>query len=367
MAFFEIPADTRSKQHKASNPSQSVWVSANAGSGKTHVLASRVVRLLLQGVAPSRILCLTFTKAAAANMAARVFDKLALWTQLSGGDLCAQIVATGAPMPGSEQLTLARKLFARTVETPGGLKIQTIHAFCERLLHLFPFEANVPARFEVAEDLRRAELLQHARRAVLAEANSGHGSLGAAVQRVTDECGPDAFEDLIKEAIKHRAILRAPFLHEPIEILRRSLGLVEGRNIARIEREMVEDGIAPARWNDLAVLLDQGSANDQRKADLFRKAALTYRSPRSEGEIGNCLDCYLAIFFIEKGKGSKIQKLLTKGLLEKRPNLGIDLCAEQLRLDPLRAEHKAAATFDRTCALIEVSSAIFERYAEEKA
>ena len=77
MASFDIPADTRGKQHQASNPNQSVWVSANAGSGKTHVLASRVIRLLLQGVAPSRILCLTFTKAAAANMASRVFDKLA--------------------------------------------------------------------------------------------------------------------------------------------------------------------------------------------------------------------------------------------------------------------------------------------------
>ncbi|MGC2835379.1 MAG: double-strand break repair helicase AddA, partial [Methylocella sp.] len=367
MTVFEIPADTRSKQRQASNPNQSVWVSANAGSGKTHVLASRVIRLLLQGVAPSKILCLTFTKAAAANMAARVFDKLAQWTQLSGGDLCAQVVATGAPMPGSEQLTLARKLFARTVETPGGLKIQTIHAFCERLLHLFPFEANVPARFEVAEDLRRAEFLRRARREVLAETSSSGGALHAALQRITDECGPDAFEDLIKEAMKHRAILRAPFLHEPIEILRRSLGLAEGRDIARIEREMAEDGIAPARWNDLAVLLDQGSANDQKKADLFRKAALTYRSPRSEGEFGNCLDCYLAIFFIGKGKGSKAQRLLTSGLMKKHANAGTELYAEQLRLDGLRAERRTAATFDRTRALIEVASAISKRYGEEKA
>src|ERR1700726_3815634 len=248
MASLDIPADTRGKQHQASNPNQSVWVSANAGSGKTHVLASRVTRLLLQGVAPSRILCVTFTKAAAANMAARVFDTLALWTQLSGDELCAQVVSTGAPMPGGQELTAARKLFARTIETPGGLKIQTIHAFCERLLHLFPFEANVPARFEVAEDLRRAELLQISQHEALAEANSSKGSLGVAVQRITDECGPDAFEELIKETMKQGAILRAPFLQEPTEILRRSLGLVESRDITHVEREMVEDGIATARW-----------------------------------------------------------------------------------------------------------------------
>src|SRR3984893_10266764 len=158
MASLDVPADTRGKQHQASNPNQSVWVSANDGSGKTHVLASRVPRLLLQGLAPSRTLCVTFTKAAAANMAARVFDTLALWTQLADEELRRRIVAAGAPVPGGQELAAARKLFARTVETPGGLKIQTIHAFCERLLHLFPFEANVPSRFEVAEDLRRAEL-----------------------------------------------------------------------------------------------------------------------------------------------------------------------------------------------------------------
>src|SRR6202045_220698 len=229
MASFDIPADTRGKQHEASNPSQSVWVSANAGSGKTHVLASRVTRLLLQGVAPSRILCLTFTKAAAANMAACVFDTLAQWTQLADEELGRRIVAAGAPVPGSQELTAARRLFARTVETPGGLKIQTIHAFCDRLLHLFPFEANVPSRFEVAEDLRRAELLQTSQHEALAEANSAKGPLGVAVQRITDECGPEAFEGLLKEAMKHRAILRASWGRDPADILRRSLGLVEGR------------------------------------------------------------------------------------------------------------------------------------------
>ncbi|MGB6324898.1 MAG: UvrD-helicase domain-containing protein, partial [Methylocella sp.] len=365
MASFDIPADTRSKQHQASNPNQSVWVSANAGSGKTHVLASRVIRLLLQGVAPSRILCLTFTKAAAANMAARVFDKLAQWTQLSGGDLCAQVVATGAPMPGSEQLTLARKLFARTVETPGGLKIQTIHAFCERLLHLFPFEANVPARFEVAEDLRRAELLRRARRDVLAETSSSGGALHAALQRITDECGPDAFEDLIKEAMKHRAILRAPFLHKPIEILRRSLGLAEGRDIARIEREMVEDGIAPERWGVIAAVLDSGKKPDRGGADLLRQALSAYRSRPANGSYRACLAAYLAVFFTKEGKSRK--SLITKDLALAHLQIAAELDAEQLRLDGLRAERRAAATFDRTRALIEVASAISKRYGEEKA
>ena len=133
-------------------------MSANAGSGKTHVLAQRVMRLLLAGVPPARILCLTFTKAAAANMSIRVFKDLAAWTASTMRRLAAAIAGTGAPAPSATDLAFARRLFARTVETPGGLKIQTIHAFCERLLHLFPFEANVPARFEVLDEHARVRV-----------------------------------------------------------------------------------------------------------------------------------------------------------------------------------------------------------------
>jgi ATP-dependent helicase/nuclease subunit A len=365
MASLDIPADTRGKQHQASNPNQSVWVSAHAGSGKTHVLASRVTRLLLQGVAPSKILCLTFTKAAAANMALRVFDKLADWTKLADAELGRQIVATGAPVPSLKQLTTARTLFARTVETPGGLKTKTIHAFCERLLHLFPFEANVPSRFEVPDDLRQADLLRHARREVLAEANSGKGALGAALQRVIDECGPDAFEDLIKEAMRHCAISRAGWPQEPAEVLRRSLGLAEGREIRAVEREMAEEGIAPVRWGVIAAILDSGMKADGDRAREFRQAFSAYRAPPFDGSLETCLAAYLGIFFTTEG--TPRVSLVTNDLARAHPEIEAELRAEQLRLDGLRAECRAAATFDRTRALIEVANAIFKRYGEEKA
>src|SRR6266702_3812153 len=127
MSVRAIPPDTLARQAKASDPAVSAWVSANAGSGKTHVLTQRVLRLLLAGCAPGRILCLTFTKAAAANMAERVFQKLSEWTALDDEALAKAIAATGAGE--KPDLNFARKLFARAVETPGGLKIQTLHAF----------------------------------------------------------------------------------------------------------------------------------------------------------------------------------------------------------------------------------------------
>ncbi len=365
MAPFDIPTETLGKQHQASNPNQSVWVSADAGSGKTHVLASRVIRLLLQGVAPSKILCLTFTKAAAANMAERVFNTLADWTWLPADELSRAIVAAGAPKPGSRELSAARKLFARTLETPGGLKIQTIHAFCERLLHLFPFEANVPARFEVPDEQGQAELLQRARREVLTEANSGKGTLGAAVQRLNEECGPDAFEGLIKEAMRRSAISRARWPHDPAEILRRFLGLTEGRDRACIEREMAEDGIAPERWDDLAAILDLGTKTDRDRAKRFRQALSAYRAISSGGYPRDCLDSYLAIFFTAESEPRKF--LVNKALAMAHPEIEAELRDEQSRLERLLDERRAAAILDRSSALIEVASAIFKRYGKEKA
>src|SRR3954464_7124420 len=118
---MNIPADVLSVQRTASDPALSAWVAANAGSGKTHVLAQRVIRLLLDGTNPAKILCLTFTKAAAANMANRIFETLSQWIELDDGKLDAAIAGTGAKPGGARQRAQARRLFASALETPGGL------------------------------------------------------------------------------------------------------------------------------------------------------------------------------------------------------------------------------------------------------
>src|SRR5499426_2188699 len=107
-------------QAVAADPSLSAWVSANAGTGKTHVLSNRVLRLLLAGTAPERILALTYTKAAAAEMSKRVFQRLAEWARAGDPELMSKLtdLVGRAPSP-AEELT-ARRLFARAIETPGG-------------------------------------------------------------------------------------------------------------------------------------------------------------------------------------------------------------------------------------------------------
>src|SRR5271170_4026815 len=217
----------------------SAWVSANAGSGKTHVLTQRVLRLLLDRTPPAQILCLAYTKAAAANMAERIFGQLAEWTRLGDDALSKAIVDCGATAPDLQDLALARQLFARTMETPGGLKIQTLHAFAERLLKLFPFEANVPAHFKVVDESEASLLMLEARNRALAALSVGPESAGK-LELVARESGAFAFDDLLKEALSRSDAFRA---HDDASAYAAALGdlfkLAPGETAASVEAEML--------------------------------------------------------------------------------------------------------------------------------
>ncbi|MEM7088800.1 MAG: double-strand break repair helicase AddA [Pseudomonadota bacterium] len=152
--------DATERQVKAARPDASTWLAANAGSGKTRVLTDRVARLLLGGVQPQHILCLTYTKAAASEMQNRLFDRLGAWAMRDNTSLRSQLTELGVEgVIDPDQLAQARTLFARAIETPGGLKIQTIHSFCASLLRRFPLEAGVSPQFSEMED-RAAALLR---------------------------------------------------------------------------------------------------------------------------------------------------------------------------------------------------------------
>ncbi len=155
-----------------------MFVAANAGAGKTSTLVRRVARLLLAGARPETILCVTYTKAAAAEMQRRLFDQLGGWAVMDDGPLTA--VLAGIDEDG-RPLSDARALFARALETPGGLKIQTIHAFCDGLLRRFPLEAGVRPGFSVLEDVAAARISAGARESVARLAlEDGDGPIGAA-------------------------------------------------------------------------------------------------------------------------------------------------------------------------------------------
>ena len=170
-------------QRRAADPRASVWVTANAGTGKTRVLSDRVLRLLLDGANPEGILCLTFTKAAAAEMTGRIEERLAAWATrpTTRGWRRSCWTLTGEPAD-QERLDRARRLFAQVLELPRGLGIMTIHALCGALLRRFPLEAGVAPHFETIDERTAAELMQEARAADPARRRDPGTPLGRALQ-----------------------------------------------------------------------------------------------------------------------------------------------------------------------------------------
>src|SRR4051812_34226384 len=169
----------------ASDPEISAWVAANAGAGKTYTLANRVSRLLLADPSLQKILCLTVDKAAAAEMQDRLFKQLVTWPMLPDDELRDEIVKIGGD--AHADLRKARRLFAGALETPGGLKVLTLHAFCQVVLSRFPLEAAIPPAFEILDDQSARELIGEARQHVLERAGSGDAVLRDAVALLVTE------------------------------------------------------------------------------------------------------------------------------------------------------------------------------------
>jgi ATP-dependent helicase/nuclease subunit A len=189
-------------QAAATDPAAHVWLSASAGTGKTHVLAARVFRLLLRGVDPACIQCLTFTKAGAAEMADRINARLAAWVRMPGPELGRDLLALGEK-PTQERIEAARTLFAKVLDAPGGgLRIQTIHGFCQGLLAAFPVEAGLAPGFRPLEAREEAVLLRETLAAMLTDAaregrtrpvaviGSDRGCARRGVRRHRLGCGP---------------------------------------------------------------------------------------------------------------------------------------------------------------------------------
>src|SRR5215472_3523456 len=182
------PMRARDPSIAAAHPGRSAWVAANAGSGKTHTLANRVTRLLYADAKPERILCLTYTKAAAAEMQTRLFRQLGELAMLPDKALVTKLEEICGEAQRETDLPKARRLFAQALDTPGGLKIQTIHGFCQSVLSRFPLEAGITPGFRVLDDETASRLAIEARERVLEDAGSGNDPLLAtAVSRLVTE------------------------------------------------------------------------------------------------------------------------------------------------------------------------------------
>jgi ATP-dependent helicase/nuclease subunit A len=352
------------RQRAASDPAVSAWVSANAGSGKTHVLVNRVVRLLLAGSAPDRILCLTFTKAAASEMANRLFARLGQWAMMDDEGLARAIADIEGARPATEALARARRLFARALETPGGLKIQTIHAFCEGLLQRFPLEAGIAPGFDIVDVRSTAEMIADVRARLLEDAAADpDGPCGRAMAVVVDALSEQAFDAVMAEIIGRRGPFRAAvpatgLLPAATVRLRACLDLDDGDT-----PETVRDAAARLdddrrdRYRAIAQVLGTGAVSD-------RKLAETIVALLATGAPDRRFDLLRQLFLTQAGAPRK--RLMTAKPAAAEPELHDWLAGEQERLVAACDLYHRAITAGVTGALMTLADRILSGYEAAK-
>lgn len=366
----DAKTQTTIKQQRAAHPKRSAWVSANAGSGKTHVLVQRVIRLMLDGADPGKILALTFTTAAAANMANRVFKTLSQWTALDDAALKTKL--EGLSEDASEpRLKRARQLFARAIETPGGLKIQTIHAFCERVLHLFPFEANVPAKFEVLDDVSAAELIGEALHDMLLAALSGtRDDLAEALATASASASEWTLKELIRSGIQLRQRLAEEGETVDAARVERFLNLDTRRNTEDVMEDIVQGGIGPDEWTDFAAAMKDAVARRMAepkppKAMLESQFAEMFEGLSLLDTLDLKFGLYIGPFCTKEGALRSTHKFLS-ALKKHHPNMHGRVLDELARVGTLLDEYHAMGTAERTHALMTLVDATLELYRRKK-
>jgi len=344
-------------QRKAADPDLSVFVTANAGSGKTTTLVDRVARLLLAGVGPGEILCITYTKAAAAEMQARLFDKLGDWAVADDRMLGRELAKLDGRDPASlsgPDLSAARKLFAQALETPGGLKIQTIHAFCEKLLRRFPLEANVSPRFTVLENEAARALSHQTRQALAREAHDDpEGAVAQAYSHFAVELSWPDFQSLL-------AMIESDRLKLVKYIARSAAGEAPGPHAltgadaeaspGEVEAEFLRF-VDPVRWTTTADAMATGSKTDQDCAARMR--AVSHPDWTFAG-LG-------PVFLTDKGKAR--ERLGTKSAPPAAVTWLVDMQAKYVAT---RNSLRAAKVADDTVKVLTLAAAHAELYEAAK-
>lgn len=304
-------------QMAAVSPEDTVWLSASAGTGKTQVLSSRVLRLLLRPrVTPSQILCLTFTKAGATEMAARINGTLAEWVRLPDPELFRRLEAIGAPSDPATR-DRARTLFAAVLDCPGGgLRIDTIHAFAQWLLGAFPHEAGLAPGTRAMEDRDRVLLSRQVLADLLVKAEQdplGDPQLLAALEDLSLRMGPDEAERWLLRCADARSAWFGPgSWQEPLrERVLDLLGLPADADAGHVAALCADDGF------DVLSLRRCMDVNAAWQAKTGQDAAAAIGAWLALDPAGRAeaLDALAGVFLTQKGtpRASKSQDKLDPG------------------------------------------------------
>jgi len=342
------------RQQTAAHPGRNTWLLANAGSGKTRVLTDRVARLLLDGVEPQHILCLTYTKAAATEMQNRLFRRLGTWAMKPDDALRRELLELGETELSDPRLARARQLFARAIETPGGLRIQTIHSFCASILRRFPLEAGVPPGFTEMDDrsarLMRAEIVEE-----MADRLAPH-----AVRRLTEVHSGEDFAKLVDRISRDRAAFARP---KTVAEVWATFGLPHPMPDDYVLSRVFQGDEAALFAKAVPVLM----AASATMVDLGRMlAGIDLAAPGPE-----CLGLlYDAFLYKDAGKPlpePKLKSVPTRNARKAMAGFEDEFDALMMRVAAAREAELAVAAAEKTLVLQEFATAFLPIYAARKA
>ncbi|MGE5548313.1 MAG: double-strand break repair helicase AddA [Solirubrobacterales bacterium] len=354
------------RQRQAADPVASVWVAASAGTGKTKVLTDRVLALLLAGTPPHKLLCLTFTKAAAAEMSNRIAARLAGWATAPDEALAKDLGRLLGVAPDAATLVGARRLFARVLDVPGGMRIETIHAFCQSLLRRFPLEAGLAPHFQVMDDRDAGELLEQAKEEVLVRAREqADPALALALSTVSGLVHETAFPELMADLARDRGRLARLLKREDgcegaIRAARDRLGLAPGDTAEGIlAAACADDAFDVAGCRAAMTALSSGSA-----AEAARAAKMAAWLADPAGRAASFAE-WRSVFLTNEG--TVRAKLCTKTVAAAFPMAEATLSDEAERLLRVVDRLKAARVAEATAALLTLGHALLAAYEARKA
>jgi len=358
-------AAAHTAQRQAAAPGVSAWVSASAGTGKTKVLTDRLLGLMLEGSDPARVLCLTFTRTAAAEMANRLNERLAEWMTVPHAAFVEELKELTGRDPDDAMMARARQLFARVLDTPGGIKIATIHAFCQTLLRRFPLEADVSPEFTVLDERSAREaLLEAAESVIVAARDAGErGELAEALAVVAGHVAEDRFGTLMYALARDRGKVRRAIKggHAALrDRLCAALSLPAGATPENLVAAFCAEGAGnESALRAAASALAAGSVTDRKRGETLAAWCADLQQRRQ------MLEAYAEAYLTDEGEIRKV--LVTRGTASAA---ACDACAvlatEAERVKKFSEARASAILVEATCALTVLGDALIRAYDERK-
>ncbi len=349
-------AKANSDQRIASNPAVSAFVSASAGSGKTKLLTDRLLRLMLSGAEPARIQCLTFTKAAAAEMALRLQKRLGKWVTLDDEKLDTDLADIDI-LPTPDTRTTARALFARVLDLPGGMRIGTIHAFCQSLLRRFPLEAQLSPHFTLADERDSAIAWQDARETMLAQAHTPDRR--TALETLAGMAALSDFGKLVETLQRDRPRMEDVAAHPDLETaLRRILGASTPNELG----EHAQWAAEPALTGLFGEIARTGTPDKRRTAEKILEWLAIHHTERQEH-----WPIWRSHFFTEKGPARALGAFVFHKHVANYTDLEALITAEQERIQHIEDGWEAYKVAALSQALLSLAVPVTQAYAHDKA